>query len=383
MTRLTPPDGSRGAEAGGSDAPSPWNDVLAGTSPLGTAHVAHALVGVADGAIAHFGDAQGETRAVVEGDAVVAPLTLHGAIALRGPDRVDFVNAQVSHDVRALPTWGAVGAILLDHRGRPQADVTVVRREGDLYVAVDDGRGPRVLEALRTHLVFDQVEIVDLTRTLAAVVVSGHDVAPRLDEALGAPAGTAAAALSAGGRGPVVEVPWAGAAVLLHARHRSRVASLDVHVLARDGGDLLAALTAAGFRSVGEVALAGARVVSGIAATAAEGEEALPQEAGLDARISYRKGCYLGQEIMARIEARGSLRRGPVRLTLAGEPVDPSERGVTDADGRPVGRVGTAAWTPDGGWQALAVLRLDVPVGATLGTLGTQAVHAGAFAPPA
>jgi tRNA-modifying protein YgfZ len=112
--------------------------------------------------------------------------------------------------------------------------------------------------------------------------------------------------------------------------------------------------------------------LAGLAAAAAEGEEALPQEAGLDDRVSYRKGCYLGQEIMARIEGRGTLRRGLARLRLDGAPLDAQARDVIDGGGRSVGRVGSAAPTPQG-WQALAVLRLDVADGAALRALGVEA----------
>jgi tRNA-modifying protein YgfZ len=375
---MTPTDprtvDARAAEAAAHVIPSRWSAIVGSA-----AHAASGLVGVADGAIAHLGDAAAETRALAAGEAVVVPLARHGGLRLRGPDRIDFLNGQVSHDVRALAVGGALAAMLLDHRGRPQADVTVVRREHELYVAVDDARVARVLASLRAHLVFDQVEIEDQSDVLASLVVSGHDAARALDDALGAPAGTAAAALAAGAEGASVEAPFAGAAVLLHARRRANHPSLDVHVLGRDLGALMAALAAAGFRTVGEIALAAARIEAGIPSSAFEGEEALPQEAGLDDRLSYRKGCYLGQEIMARIEARGSLRRGPVRLSLADAPVDTAERSVLDGDGKAVGRVGTAAWTAASGWQALAVLRLDVPAGAALTTLGTTAVRGGAL----
>ncbi|MBA2665836.1 MAG: hypothetical protein H0U69_02250 [Trueperaceae bacterium] len=349
-----------------------WRRVL----PEG-AVVATDLVGVADGALAHLGDPEGESEALAHGALVMVPLMRHGALRLRGPDRIDFLNAQVSHDVRSLAVGCARDAMLLDHRGRPQADVTIVRREDELFVSVDDARVAHVRDALETHLVFDQVVIDDLTDALASLVVSGTDVAQRVDEALGAPGGRAGHALTHAASGAVVDVAFAGASALLHARARGGVPSLDLHVSARDLGPLVRALEAVGVRMVGEVALASARVVAGITTSAAEGVEALPQEAGLESRLSYRKGCYLGQEIMARIEARGSLRRGPARLALDGSPAAPDERAVVDASGKVVGRVGSAAWTPSRGWQALAVMRLDLEVGAVVRTLGVGAVHDG------
>jgi tRNA-modifying protein YgfZ len=197
-------------------------------------------------------------------------------------------------------------------------------------------------------------------------------VATAVDAALAAPPGTAASAIAAGPGGPVAAVAFESGTVVLHARRRSRQPSLDVHALARDAEVLAERLARAGARLAGEVALAAGRIDAAIGASAAEGVDALPQEAGLEGRISYRKGCYLGQEIMARIEGRGTLRRGLARLELESAPAHASEREVRDEAGRAVGRVGTAAWTP-AGWAALAVLRLDLSPGAPLRTLGVAA----------
>jgi tRNA-modifying protein YgfZ len=157
-----------------------------------------AFVGLAPGATPPRGDVEGEVRALASGERVVVPVESQGGLRLSGPDRVDFLNGQVSHDVRSLPEEGARLALLLDHRGRPQADLTIVKRSGDLFVAIDDARAERVRASLEAHIVFDQVELEDLASRLALLVVAGRDVAELVDEALGAPAGTAARAFPAG-----------------------------------------------------------------------------------------------------------------------------------------------------------------------------------------
>jgi tRNA-modifying protein YgfZ len=352
----------------GADWPASWSSALhPGAVP------AAGLVGVADGSVAHFGAAADETQALIAGEATVVPLLLHGALRVSGDDRVDFVQGQVSNDVRGLAALGAAPALLLDHRGRPQADLTVIRRDDDLYLAVDDGRGPHVRDSLSAHVVFDQVEIHDLGDQLAALVVTGATAPALVARALGGSGGDLVPTVAASGPSAAVSVPFGSASVLVHARRRGAVPSLDLHLLARDLPRVWSAIAAVGARPAGEVALAAARVQAGIAASAAEGRDALPQEAGLADRVSYRKGCYLGQEIMARIEARGSLRRGLARLALHGTPRAGAEREVEDADGRVVGTVGTAAHLPAAGWQALAVLRLEVEAGAPLRALGTEA----------
>ncbi len=324
------------------------------------------LPGVSPGAVCRLDPTRDEVRHLLSGASALVPLVGRGALRVTGADRVDFVQGQVSHDVRGLASGGVREALLLDHRGRPQADLVMVRREHDLYLAVDDGRSATVRAALDAHVVFDQVVIEALDERLASFVLSGRDVLETLGQTLGVERLPVSPEL-------VLQVPWRGADVMLHARPRGLEASLDVHLLSEHLPPLWSLLEAAGAVVVGERALAAARVAAGIAAAAAEGQEALPQESGLEPRVSYRKGCYLGQEIMARVEARGSLRRSLARLTLAGAPEPGTAPVVEGSDGRVVGRVGTVAPTLEGGWSALAVIRNEIGGDQALRTLGRDA----------
>ncbi|MDF1521698.1 MAG: hypothetical protein P1P87_02620, partial [Trueperaceae bacterium] len=134
-------------------------------------------------------------------------------------------------------------------------------------------------------------------------------------------------------------------------------------LLAGDLAEAWHALRAGGVRPVGERALTAARVAHGVATVRGEGVLGLPQETGLADRVHPRKGCYLGQEIMARVEARGQLRRTLVGLALDGPPPAlglASAWRIEDASGATVGALGSAAPAPDGdGWWALAVARRD------------------------
>lgn len=340
-----------------------WSDVLHATPQHDP------LPGIAAAAVAHFGDPEGEARDLLESGAALVPLRAHGALRLVGGDRIDFLNGLVSHDVRGLATSEARLALLLDHRGRPRAGITVVRRVDDLYLAVDDGAAAVVREVLEAHVIFDDVRVQDLGRRIVAMTLVGASALAHLADVL------SLTEPPSSGDGRVSQHPWRGADVLLHARPRGLPASVDVHLLSEHLPALLEALRPCGMRLVGERALAAVRVDRGLAAAAFEGAEALPQEAGLEGRVSYRKGCYLGQEIMARIEARGSLRRALARLRLDAEPGRHDEREVRDGSGRVVGQVGTVARSATGAWRALAVLRRDVDEGAALETLGVAARH--------
>ncbi len=280
------------------------------------------------------------------------------ALLATGADAVDFLHGQLANDVKGLRDGGAVRSLLLNHKGHAMAEAQVLRFEQRrLALIVDDGQGAWVRETLERHIVFDEVKL----EPVDCVVLTVQGVA---DGALGA--------LSAQ---PPAEGEWLAIGPSGHAYRTARTAAggYDVTFLGPEAGGLAAeaeaALTAAGAVAADEAALDAARVAGLVPAAGREGGEGvLPQEAGLEGLVSFRKGCYLGQEIMARIEARGSVRRGLVALELSGEPAG---REVT-LDGKVVGRLGTVARLPDGGLGALAVLRQDVADAGRL-SVGPQA----------
>src|SRR5690606_32683179 len=169
-----------------------------------------------------------------------------------------------------------------------------------------------------------------------------------------------------------------GVQVVVYPRRRSGAGGFDIVLYAADqkvattarlASSVLGELAAAGALHVPNRAIDAARVAAGVSTAGGEGGEGvLPQEAGLTSALSYRKGCYLGQEVMARIEARGNLKRGLVTVEVRGDGAatwvarTPEER-VIELDGRSVGRLGTTAVMPDGRVVALAVMRRDLDEG--------------------
>ena len=297
-----------------------------------------------------------ETWEALHEAASLVPLPRVGGLRLVGDDRIDFLHGQLSHDVRGLPVGGSRRMLILDVKGHAHAELAVQRRGGDVHLAVEDGAADEVAARLRRHVVFDQVEVQDLGGTLATLTVQGPEARATL-ERLGWPWPEP---------GEAASVAFDDAELLLVPAPRSEPGGVDVHLLARQRAAIEAALLEAGARPGDEAALEASRVAAGLPRAGREaGPGVLPQEAGLDGRVSTRKGCYLGQEIMARLEARGTPKRALARLTLTGPPAAPEDRAVTSA-GRTVGRLGTVARHPDLGVIALAVLRRDVPGDAAL-----------------
>lgn len=326
--------------------------------------------------------------AALEGGAVMVRRPDVGALRVRGADAIAFLHGQLAHDVRGLPEGGARRSLLLNVKGHALAEMSVHRRASDVHLAVDDGAVGDVADRLRAHVVFDAVEIVELGEALTTVTVQGPDTDAALERLGWDPPSDERFA----------SVPFGEASLLIVRHARSAPGGVDVHLLAAQLTELQAALRSAGVVAGDDAGLTASRVAAGLPSALGEaGARVLPQEAGLDALLSTRKGCYLGQEVMARIEARGRLKRELALLALRAtdvgegsrttsahatthEAATTSEAATADEadrtvlrDGRTVGRVGTVARHPVLGTIALAVLRSDVPVGATLSAGGRVA----------
>jgi tRNA-modifying protein YgfZ len=285
--------------------------------------------------------------------ATVVPLLGHTALRVTGTDRLDFVHGQLSNQVKQLQPNTFSENLLLNHKGHALAQMRVFRREDDLFLALEGNASEFVERELRAHIIFDQVELQNLSGTITSFTLQGKEAAKVL-ESLGLPTGNT-----------FTQVPFANAKLLIHAAKRTVAGGFDVHVLSKDAEALLQRLLESGATLAGEQALEMSRVEAGIPYAETEaGEGVLPQEAGLEPCVSYTKGCYLGQEIMARIEARGNLRRSLKKVRLEALPTL-EERDIRLGD-KVVGRLGKVVEHPNLGVIALAVLRNDLPPDAIL-----------------
>ena len=291
--------------------------------------------------VADFGDALAEVRAFQQGSSLLTPLLGNSALRVTGADRLEFVHGQLSNDVKRLTVGQANTSLLLNHKGHALAHLHVLRGDADLLLVIEGDAGAFVQQQLEAHIIFDQVELEPLP--LVTLTVQGETATRLVEEVLGVvpDSGTF--------------LPFGDGGVVVPAK-RSVPGGYDVHAPAEDGAALFTSLKEAGAVPAGERALDTARVLAGIPAVEHEaGEGVLPQEAGLEYAVSYTKGCYLGQEIMARIEARGKLRRSLQGLLLA-DVLQTDERDIF-AEGKKVGRLGTVAQHPELGVIGLAVLR--------------------------
>ncbi len=299
---------------------------------------------------AHYGSEREEYNALRR-SCGVADRSWVPDVELTGEDRVRFLNGLVTCDVREpSPGEGCYG-FLTDAKGKVLADAGVLVFEDRLLLELPPGRSRTVSEHLRKYVITDRVEIREVDETLPLAIV-GPTAGRCLDRL-------------AGERLPRDDwrhrrIALMGHEVEVCSHPRLGAAAFVLRVERERAGDLFSALAdrkaGAEFTPLGYLAVEAVRVEGGNPIVGVDLDDAtLPQETGdLDA-VSYTKGCYLGQEIVARVHYRGQVNRHLRGLRFEAIEAPESAARVT-FEGRPVGVVTSPLVSP----------QLGQPVGLSL-----------------
>jgi folate-binding protein YgfZ len=288
-----------------------------------------------------------------------------GKLLLTGEQAREFLDGQVSNEIATLAPGSGRYATLLTNKGRMLGDLRVL--------AVGDGAVLLITERVALQALFDQVrrgligwkaELHKRTLELGLLSLAG----PRGEEV----ARAAGLPLPGAEEGDVVAFATDGAVVRTDL-------GLDVLPPAARVADVRAALLAAGATETSEDVAEIVRVESGRPRYGIDMDDGvMPEEAGIvDRAVSFKKGCYVGQETVARLHWKGKPNRHlrglrPAAPIASGEPVTLV---ADDGAQREIGRVGTAVTSPRLGPIALAILRREAQPGATV-LVGDPAVEA-------
>lgn len=273
-----------------------------------------------------------------------------GKLAFAGDQAAEFLNGQVTNDVEALAPGTGCYAALLTNKGKMLGDLRLLRTEDELLLDCERVALQAIFDVLRRALVGWRVELHK--RTLQTALLSL--VGPRARPVAGAadlPAEEHAHRAAVVGGAP--------------ARLVATDAGVDVLCAAEDAEGVRAALVAAGAMPVGADAAEVVRVEGGRPRYGADFDDGvIPEEAGLNDRaVSFTKGCYVGQETVARLHYKGRPNRRLRGLRLSA----PATGGdVLRLGEREVGRVGTAVLSPRLGPIALALVRREAEPGAVV-----------------
>lgn len=321
---------------------------------------------------AHHGDPLAEQRATDRGAAVV-DRSNREVLAVTGEDRLSWLHLLLTQHVSQLADGAGTEALVLDHNGRVQHHAVLGHVAGTVWLDVEPGTGEPLLEYLRSMVFWSKVEVRPAD-DVAVLSVVGPDTAavlaaagllpvpPRPYDSLPLPgrgeAGETGGAGEAGGVGGLVRrMPWPG----------------------RDAADLLVPraglldtwqrLRAAGAAAAGTMAYEALRVAALRPRLGHDTDDrTIPHEVGwIGPAVHLVKGCYRGQETVARVANLGRPPRRLALLHLDGGDVDfPAPGDPVTLDGRTVGRVGTSLLHHELGGVALALLKRTVPQDAEL-----------------
>ena len=285
-------------------------------------------------------------------------------LRVEGGDAGAFLQGQFTNDLRFPSARGCSYGLWLNAKGRVQADSFVLADGGPGYwVGSAASPAAAVRARLEMFIIADDVTVTDCTADWRGAALWGAGTAEVL----------VAAGLPRPERGEFAET---GGAMIFCGRH-DRAENFDVIYPVADAGAweerLARAVAQAGGGVADANALARARIAARIPAVPADiGPDDLPNEGGLEAdAISYTKGCYTGQEVMARLRSMGQVRRALVRVR--GQGVPPPLPSILYQHGKKAGELRSVASDGDGFIGLALVILLNFVPGLPL-ELGTNAV---------
>lgn len=314
----------------------------------------------------HFGDAQGEYEAL-HSQAGLVDFSSRTRIEFRGDDRASFLHNLCTNEVRKLAPGAGCEAFIADARGHLAGHGFILCRPASLLLETVPGEEEKLLAHFDRYLIREKVELSGRTADEAEFLLAGPQAAELL-------AALVAAELPSQ-RLASVETELAGCRALIARVDWTRAGGFLAICGQSDAVAVWQALRRAGARPCGQQAWQTARIEAGLPIYRADlSEKNLPQEAGRDAlAISFVKGCYLGQETVARIDALGHVNKSLVGLRFADSRV-PEPGLELSADGQAAGQVTSACFSPQFGCPlALGFVRrglsepgtrLETPLGA-------------------
>ncbi|MGQ9547910.1 MAG: CAF17-like 4Fe-4S cluster assembly/insertion protein YgfZ [Roseiflexus sp.] len=297
--------------------------------------------------------------------AVIADERTAGRIFMRGRDRAALLHRLSTNDIERLKPGEGTLTVLTTPIGRIIDLLTVHALDDALLVVTSPDQGPSVFGHLRRNLFFnDQVTLEAAGRTHGQLALYGPQAAHLIAELTGA-----AVDLPLHG---ITTTVIAGVNLLMARRKPIGGDGFTLYVPSEGYDTVRAALLAAGAMPIDGETLDVLRIEQGYGTFGRElSQEYIPLETGLLDAVSFSKGCYVGQEIIARMESRGRLAKRLCGLRLS-QPVASPAKLV--CDGRDAGDLTSAAVSPRFGPVALAYVRTAYTAsGTVVGVEGTEA----------
>jgi tRNA-modifying protein YgfZ len=282
--------------------------------------------------------------------AVVVDRSGEGRLRLTGADRVTWLQGLVTNDVAALQPGQGCYAAYLTAQGRMISDLRILATREALLLDVPTVARATVAARFDQFIITEDVVVEDVTARVARLGVYGPTAAAVVGKALDVPA----VALTTLTEHAHIDVEFQDAPVVVAGACDLGVPGYDIYCAAERVTDVAARLFSAGAHDITADAWDTLRIEAGLPLFGVDMDtDTIPLEAGLEARaISQSKGCYVGQEVVIRILHRGGGRVVRRLVAWSADAVStddalvPAPETTVSVDGKDIGRVTSAAWSP-------------------------------------
>jgi folate-binding protein YgfZ len=307
---------------------------------------------------ASFGDPRREYVELRSG-AGIYDLGWRSKIVATGADRVRWMNGMVTNNVRDLAPGHGNYNFLLNAQGRILSDMYIYNRGEYLLLDTARWQAPKLLEVMNKYIIMDEVELTDITEKLTSLAVQGPHAREVLRDA----------GFNFSDVDPlqVQDITWNDVGLSITRMASDIAHTYEIWLAPANAGAVWDALVGGGAKPVGTEALEMFRLAAGIARYGQDiTERYLPQETDQQQALNFKKGCYIGQEIVERIHSRALLHRMLTGFEVEGAPPAPGTK--IQRAGKEVGEITSALAVPgSNGDRTLA-----------LGYLRTEARNPGA-----
>ena len=301
---------------------------------------------IQDGMVQHFGDAQGELAAA-QNDTVLCDLNQFSTLKASGEDTQTFLQSMLSSDVREVTEQHAQFSSLNTPKGRMLATFLIWRSGADYFLQLPHSLCPAMHKRLSMYVLRSKVKIEDVSEQQLSLGLSGKDAASLLQTIL-------------------IDAPQDEMAVTQNAQTSIIHLGQQRYQIntTRQHAPVLWQSLSSGARPAGSACWDWLIIRAGVPViTPATQEQFVAQMTNLEliGGVNFKKGCYPGQEIVARTHYLGKLKRRMYLAHLGGN--TPPQAGdalySAEMEGQPSGMVVNASPAPGGGYDLLAVLQIS------------------------
>lgn len=290
-----------------------------------------------------YGNELDEYKAV-RNDVGIVDLSHHGKIELRGKEHIKFLQGILSSDVKKLEEGNGQYATFLTPKGRIIADMRLYRRVDSVLLDLEPGLNEKVRELFLKYKISYKVDIEDVTESTSLISVHGPKAKKLVEKTLG------------------VQIPDLkeydfitseinGQKLLIANINRTGEPGFDIFV-SSDGSNktvwegLIARGQEFNAKPAGLDAFETLRIEAGIPMFGVDmNENTIPIEAGLWKALSFDKGCYVGQEVIARIKWRGHVNWLLTGLKIDGDDIPKKDSRIISSE-REIGYITSSAFSP-------------------------------------